>query len=373
MVDPEQVNLFDIPPDWTEKWKGMPEFESNDLTARQSIIVNFKNSGDRVAFGQLINQQITDLTKSVWYPKAEIGHVKGTSFTADTYIGPQHPIYIVSKGRWAKRLTSDSLHELKVPHFLVVEQSEYEKYLANAAPSATILVLDPKYLDAYDTFDDLGATKSKGPGAARNFAWEHSMMLGATWHWVMDDNINGFYRYHNNLKTPVDTGAIFRSMEDFCMRYENIQMAGPNYCMFVIRKNKLPPFVFNTRIYSCNLIKNEIRHRWRGRYNEDTDLSLRILLDRRCTVQFNAFLQLKTPTQYMGGGNTEAFYAKEGTKPKSDMLVKMHPTLARVVYKFGRWHHFVNYRQFRDIVPILRPDLEIKAEADNFGMELTRG
>jgi hypothetical protein len=65
------------------------------------------------------------------------------------------------------------------------------------------------------------------------------------------------------------------------------------------------------------------------------------------TVQFNAFYQYKMPTQKMTGGNTEAFYAGEGTLPKSKMLVDMHSDVARLSYKFNRWHHTVDYSVFK--------------------------
>src|SRR5581483_6046093 len=111
---------------------------------------------------------------------------------------------------------------------------------------------------------------------------------GHTWHWVMDDNILYFMRFNHNLKVPVSDGAMFVAMEDFCLRYRNVAMAGPNYRMFVPRKrNDKPPYTLNTRIYSCNLIRNDVPYRWRGRYNEDTDLSLRMLKDKWCTILFN--------------------------------------------------------------------------------------
>ena len=66
--------------------------------------------------------------------------------------------------------------------------------------------------------------------------------------------------------------------------------------MFVPRKSAdLPPFKANTRIYSCILIDNALPFRWRGRYNEDTDLSLRVLKAGLCTIQFNAFLRRRWP------------------------------------------------------------------------------
>lgn len=211
---------------------------------------------------------------------------------------PRNPLYIVSKGRWESRYTAKALEAMRVPYHVVVEEQEAEQYRDVLDPAlATVLILDPDYKRQYDTFDDLGLTKGTGPGPARNFAWDHSIAAGADWHWVMDDNIKGFYRYHRNLKIPANSGSVFRAMEDFSARYSNVHMAGPNYHMFVSRKNKIPPFVVNTRIYSCNLIRNACPFRWRGRYNEDTDISLRILKARLCTIQFNAFMQYKTTTQ----------------------------------------------------------------------------
>lgn len=283
---------------------------------------------------------------------------------------PSHPIYIVSKGRWDSRLTSKSLHAMGVPHYIVVEEQEREAYAAVVDKTVTLLTLDRRYQEEYDAFDDLGMTKSKGPGPARNFAWEHSIASGASWHWVMDDNIDGFFRLYRNIKTPAATGTIFRCMEDFCARYENVAMAGPNYFMFASRKTVMPPFVTNTRIYSCNLIRNDVPYRWRGRYNEDTDISLRMLKDGWCTVQFNAFLQLKLTTQTLGGGNTAEFYAKEGTRPKSEMLAKMHPDVAVVTERWDRVHHYVDYGVFKRNELRLRPGVQIQPGVNNYGMVL---
>jgi hypothetical protein len=147
-------------------------------------------------------------------------------------------------------------------------------------------------------------------------------------------------------------------------------MAGPQYEMFMPRRYKAPPFILNTRIYSCNLIKNSIPFRWRARYNEDTDLSLRILKAGRCTVLFYAFLQKKVATQIMPGGNTDEFYAKEGTLPKSEMLVKLHPDVATLVMKCGRPHHHVDYSRFKKNGLIRIPGVEISDHVDNYGMQL---
>ena len=271
---------------------------------------------------------------------------------------PQFPLYIPSKSRAATATTPRFLDTIKVPYRLVVEQDQYADYALHFDESK-LIVLDSKYQDDYDTFDELGNAKSKGPGAARNFIWDHSIGEGHDWHWVMDDNITLFARLHKNERIPVGDGTIFRAMEDFCLRYKNIGMAGPQYWMFAPSRSKLPPFVTGTRIYSCNLIRNDLSYRWRGRYNEDTDLSLVMLKNGWATVQFNAFLQYKLTTQTLAGGNTEAFYDSEGTLPKSQMLVKMHPDVTRLVWRFQRWHHHVDYSGFKNMQLIRKDDYAI--------------
>ena len=284
-------------------------------------------------------------------------------------MNPDYPIYIVSKGRWESRLTSKALERMNVPYFIIIEEQEYDQYASVIDPQK-ILILPRHYLENYDTFDDLGFSKSKGPGSARNFAWDHSISINAPWHWVMDDNIASFQRLNRNLMVKVTNGAIFKASEDFVNRYENLAIAGFNYDFFCQSKEKHPPFILNTRIYSCLLIRNDIPYRWRGRYNEDTDLSLRALKDGWCTVQFNAFIQEKAQTQTMKGGNSDEFYFKEGTMPKSQMLADMHPDVAKVVWKFNRWHHHVDYRAFKKNRLRFKPDLNIPNVVNNYGMKL---
>lgn len=300
-------------------------------------------------------------------------------------IAPQFPLYIPSKGRSEYMITSKVLTELKVPHHIIVEPQEVEAYQASIKKLnllCTVLELDLNYKQNYELCDDLGLTKSTGPGPARNFAWDHSIKEGFNWHWVMDDNIRSFRRLNLNEKVKVNNGAIFRAMEDFCLRYENVGMAGPNYYMFAPARKEIKPFVINTRIYSCNLIRNDLPFRWRGRYNEDTILSLDMLKARWCTIQFNAFLQEKMQTQMIKGGNTQEFYHKEGTvQPgekyadtgtlaKSRMQVAVHPDVSELTWRFNRWHHYVDYSSFKKLKPIRKKEVKTSKSPNNYGMAL---
>lgn len=287
---------------------------------------------------------------------------------------PRYPIYIVSKGRYDVRLTANTLEKMCLHYFIIVEEFEFEKYNEKINHKyGTVVVLPEKYKREYDTCDDIPyGVKGVGPGAARNFAWDHSISLGATSHWVMDDNIQNFYRYNNGKRIMTNNGAIFAASEDFVDRYENVPVAGLTYRFFCVPRPSRPAFVPNTRIYSCLLIRNDCKFRWRGRYNEDTDLSLRVLKSGDCTIQFNAFLQGKSATQTIGGGNTSEFYADEGTLPKTLMLQQLHPDVTKIVMRYGREHHHVNYEVFYGNKLIKKSGISIPEGNNEYGMILKR-
>jgi len=298
---------------------------------------------------------------------------------------PQFPLYIPSKGRHEYMVTSKALSKMGVRHYVVAEPQEVDAYRkASEGLLCEIVELDLSFKENYELCDSLGLSKSTGPGPARNFAWEHSKTLGFDWHWVMDDNLQYFARMTRNERIKTNSPAMWRAMEDFVLRYKNVGMAGPNYSMFAFGASKLPPFITNTRIYSCNLIRNDLIYRWRGRYNEDTILSLDMLKAGWCTIQFNAFLQGKMGTQVLKGGNTDEFYHAEGkvqqgqkyadtgTLAKSQMLVDVHPDVSKLVKKFSRWHHAVDYSPFKNQKLIKKDGLKLTGKPKNYGMKKVR-
>jgi len=276
-------------------------------------------------------------------------------------MNPEYPVYVISKGRWESRLTAKALIEKSIPFHVVIEPQEYDQYAGVIDPE-NILVLP---------FSNLGL----GGIPARNWVWEHSISIGAKRHWIIDDNIRDFYRLNKNMKYRVDSGTIFRVCEDFVDRYENVALAGMQYEMFAQRIKRHPPFVLNTRIYSCILIKNDIPYRWRGRYNEDTDLSLRVLKDGWCTVLFVAFLADKVATMTMKGGNTESLYKldnEDGRLLMAQSLQRQHPDVVKITRKWGRWQHQVDYRPFKGNRLIKKEGIVIPEGVNNYGMVLVK-
>jgi hypothetical protein len=248
---------------------------------------------------------------------------------------PKYPIYVISKGRWESRLTVKSLEKCGVDYHVVIEPQEYKQYSA---------VIDPGKIYQLP-FSNLG----QGSIPARNWVWDHSISIGAEKHWMLDDNIRNFSIMQNRKRIKYNNSKIFEYCEEFTDKYKNVALSGMNYRFFAgtSPSSKLcPPIYINTRIYSCILIRNDIPYRWRGRYNEDTDLSLRALKDKWCTILFNAYLCDKIATMTMNGGNSDELYKDNGRLLMAQSLQKQHPDVTKITWKWGRWQHHVDYRSF---------------------------
>lgn len=259
---------------------------------------------------------------------------------------PNSPIFIISKGRWESRHTSRTLEEMGVNYRIVIEEPEYDNYAS---------VIDPKKILVLP-FDNLGL----GSIPVRNWVWEQSIKEGHSHHWVLDDNLRYFYRLHQNTKLRIKSPVPFRVVEDYADRFENVAIAGMNYHFFAPTSIAKEPVYYNTRVYSCIRIRNDLPFRWRvlewggkpASFNEDTDLSLQALKLGYCTLLLNSFLCGKGPTMVMKGGNTSTVYAVgakgfDNRYAFAKSLEKAHPDVCIATQKHGRYHHHVDYSSFQ--------------------------
>lgn len=290
---------------------------------------------------------------------------------------PKHPVYVISKGRAATPLTARFLLRDRVPFSLVIEPQELEEYEAAITALCTKLLAE----DGVDRtglctirvlpFSNLGL----GGIPARNWCWEHSKSIGAERHWILDDNIRAMFRNVDRLRIRCDAGAALAVCEVFIERYSNIAVAGMNYTTFARETVKAPPFYLNQHVYSCLCIDNALPFRWRGRYNEDTDLCLQSLATGLCTVLFNAFLIEKMATMKLKGGNTAELYKGDGRLRMARSLERAWPYVVSTKRRFKRPQHVVRdaWRKFDNELK-LKPgvDLSTLPAVDEHGMHVVR-
>lgn len=256
---------------------------------------------------------------------------------------PIYPIYVISKGRFERCLTAQCFVKDGVDFHLVVEPQEAEEYIKRFGKDRVYIL----------PFSNLGL----GSIPARNWVWEHAKASGAKRHWIIDDNIMKMRRRYKGKRIACNSNIALGITEQFVDRYENIAVAGLNYTFFVV--DKLKPFTLNCHVYSCILIKNDIPNRWRGRYNEDTDLCLQVLSDGWCTVLMNAFTIDKMATMTMKGGNMDQLYKADGRLVMARTLERNWPGVVETVRRYKRPQHLVKnaWRKF-DTPLIRRKDID---------------
>jgi hypothetical protein len=274
---------------------------------------------------------------------------------------PRYPVYIPSKGRPDTNLTANCLLEAGVPFHIVVEPPEEAAY-ARRYGTERLIVLP---------FHDLGL----GSIPARNFIWEHAKASGAERHWTLDDNIRHFSRRYQAKRFYCDAGIALRVCEDFTERYENIAISGLQYNMFVPDHKKVLPLQINCHVYSCMLIRNDLPYRWRGRYNEDTDLCLQVLSAGWCTVLLNTFTAQKIRTMAMKGGNSDVLYQDDGRLHMARSLERMWPGVVETKRRFQRPQHviFDGWKRF-DTPLKFKPGIDPTRlpPIDEYGMSLVQ-
>ena len=74
----------------------------------------------------------------------------------------------------------------------------------------------------------------------------------------------------------------------------------------------------------------------------------------------------------MEGGNTDELYIGEGRLKMAQSLQRQHPDVTKIVWKWGRWQHSVDYRRFKTNKLIRKPGVVVPNKSNEYGMRLVR-
>ena len=277
---------------------------------------------------------------------------------------PRYPVFIPSKGRAQTAKTMDFLEADGVDFTIVVEPPDADAYHArfDSYQHATILETP---------FQNLG----QGAVPVRNFIRDYSQAQGHAFHWQLDDNIRRTRRrILQGRRIPVNSAVVMAVAEDFTDRYENLALTGIEYCMFMPKGQSPAPLILNTRIYSFWLFRNDIPYRWRGRYNDDTDMCLQALSGGWCTALIRTFCCDKMQTMTISGGMTST-YTGDGRLKMARSLERVWPGVVDTYRKFQRPQHHIKDNWLRFDTPLrFKPgfDPSTLPPTDEYGMTLVR-
>jgi hypothetical protein len=338
-------------------WKRCPEYtgiEDDIYSTHPKIMYYFYNEGDYNEFIDKVG--IKPKGKTLWYLKRPEPEILTGYYTTHKPVKSQYPIYIVSYKRYDTLLTVMTLEEMGLNYYIVIRPTEDEPdNYRKGMKEKGIKNIDEKLMIMSD--DWIKEQELMGNGYSiihRNYAWYDAEQKGFTHHWCLDDNMEGIFYRNRGSCLRIKSGVAFYFIEEYIKQYPNVYQAGMNYNHLVPSGGHRNVIIKNSRIYSCVLNRHFDDIRWRGKYNEDTDLSLRILKLGKATMNFQIFLCGKKATGSCRGGNMETAYQGRGFDDKVDELVSRHPDVAKKVIKYGRPHHYVSYNVFEknDLTPI---------------------
>lgn len=269
----------------------------------------------------------------------------------------KYPIYVISYKRTNDKdgKTCSWLEKVGIPYTVVVEEdqeNDYREWLKTKNGFGNVMIMSKEWKQEQNERGNFGSIP------VRNFIHKfnvlgkkHKNKCGRkNKYWLLDDNIDGYKWVDLYTKVNCNSALCFRMIEDWSDQIKNMYLSGHQYSSFVPEIDMKQKVLYGTRVFSSMLIScdlpplNEEDDIWRGKYNEDVDLSVRLLSQGFPTANFCNITSCKSSTGSCKGGNTDGIYKedagdKRGGKVKTDEIVKRWPEYVKEVYRFGRPHH----------------------------------
>ena len=343
--------------------EGVPEFnscEKDKYSSNPKTTYYFENEENYKEFLLLLEDKCSIRNKTIWFPYSpkKEEQVSNSPYSSDCK-ETDFPIYIPSYKRYDTLYTIKALEKLGISNYKVVirptenEEKNYRQYMEKQG----IKNIDEKiYVMSEEQMEFEKSGGNNNSIIPRRIIWYDAVKRGYKAHWVLDDNIKGFSRRIEGKKIPFEnTSFPFRFVEEMLYRYPNVMQGAIQYEHLCPAAGNRSLVILNSRAYSCMLNRHfteeqdkQIGGHWRGSYNEDTDLSLRILKAGYPTMTFQNILCNKQSTSSVKGGNNVSAYIEDGFKKKAEELYNNHPDCVKIVTKYNRIHHQVDYTKFRN-------------------------
>lgn len=224
--------------------------------------------------------------------------LRGDWVGKDEDLHTQFPISIISYKRangYGK--THKYLTECKIPHYLFVEEDEYDEYEKWYDKMFCCLVKGMNY-----SKEDMGSTPM------RNFILNYWNDKGVKRVWLLDDNIISYKRLYQGGKNIIKSVEIFKSIEKYIINYDNVGLVSHNYNPFISEGDARTCIVKNGKGFSSMLIKTDPEIRFKYKYNEDHLISMEYIEKGYCNLCFNNVVYDKNQSGCDKGGNREGLY-----------------------------------------------------------------
>jgi hypothetical protein len=211
-----------------------------------------------------------------------------------------YPINIVSYDRANKYgKTHLLLTNLKIHHFLWIEEDEKDKYKKWYNPDYCVLMVRPNH-----------HLKNMGSTPMRNEIleyWKDNLNKGYCW--ILDDNIKRYVYFNKGKKNAIKSHLIFKILEDLADRYTNVGILSHNLHSFVAEGDANRAVIsVNRKCYTSMLINLDAPISFKHRHQEDNFISIESICKGWNTISTNCIMYDKLTSGLDKGGNHDTIY-----------------------------------------------------------------
>jgi len=239
--------------------------------------------------------------------EVELGHI-------EEYDKGGWPIYIPSKGRFAREGVTRFLDADGLPYHVVVEPHERIAY-ASRFGAARVLTLPQS---------------NCGIAYSRNFIREDAERWGKDYHWQIDDDIFAFLLRRDRKRVVVSIRNALAFVEYVVSNFTNIGGAGLSSWAYAFSYDEDGIFIPNRMIYGVMLLRTNMSCRWRTGPADDHDFNFQMLSDGWVTLAFKRLTMDSPSPGKRSGGNTEVEYDDGGRLRRFEELERMWPGAVEV-------------------------------------------
>ncbi len=225
-----------------------------------------------------------ETVKGVWKPIDE-----------NTDVTPHYPVCIVSYSRANEvGYTHLLLTKLKVRHYLFIERQQVQQYENWYNPEYCELVLGDNF-----------SQQKMGSTPMRNYILNY---FDVDYVWMLDDNIKHYNYFNKGRQNQIESGVIFRFIEDYVNTCSNVGIASHNFNPFVAQGCIRRCLIVNGKCYSSMLINTRVGLSFKHRHQEDNFISIESICKGYNTLCFNTVLYDKNTSGKDKGGNHDDIY-----------------------------------------------------------------
>lgn len=241
----------------------------------------------------------------------------------DDYQPLHYPVYIPSRHRADRPVTTKVFDQYGIDYRVVVEPHDYDSYAATYSTDRIVTLPEDNQGIAY----------------VRNYILEHAKSEGYDYFWMFDDDIRSFQIRRDGKQYNTDPRPLLSILEQINDSYTNIGGSCLAHSAFNFSNDDKAPVVYNAQIYCAELITTKTQSRFRKGVADDIDFSLQILTEGWVTLVYKRFGFTSVVSGTAKGGLADTEYKDDGRLAMFQQLQANWPGAFNIGYhKDGRPH-----------------------------------